>query len=116
MKALLHSEDVSEILASEDHWFVCRVKDAWTGKSKAGWRDYKINVQYSGVVFEIQVVLEGMLKARSQLDGHANYNKFRFLSECINYPQDVTYNGIVYPADASLPARLEVASYQYVRT
>lgn len=30
--------------------------------------------------------------------------------ECINYPQDVTYNGIVYPADASLPARLEVAS------
>jgi hypothetical protein len=66
-------------------WRVCRMKDTWTTLSKAGWRDYKVNVMHGGIVFEIQVVLDGMLKARSQLDGHASYNQFRFLSECISY-------------------------------
>lgn len=66
-------------------WDVCRMKDSWTGLSKAGWRDYKVNLVFSGIVFEIQVVLEGMMTARTKLDGHLAYNEFRFLYECVAY-------------------------------
>lgn len=69
-------------------WDVCRMKDSWTGLSKAGWRDYKVNVVFSGIVFEIQVVLEGMMTARTKLDGHLAYNEFRFLYECVAYLGD----------------------------
>lgn len=69
-------------------WDVCRMKDSWTGLSKAGWRDYKVNVVFSGIVFEIQVVLEGMMTARTKLFGHLAYNEFRFLYECVAYLGD----------------------------
>lgn len=69
-------------------WDVCRMKDSWTGLSKAGWRDYKVNVVFSGIVFEIQVVLESMMTARTKLDGHLAYNEFRFLYECVAYLGD----------------------------
>lgn len=69
-------------------WDVCRMKDSWTGLSKAGWRDYKVNVVFSGIVFEIQVVLDGMMTARTKLDGHLAYNEFRFLYECVAYLGD----------------------------
>lgn len=69
-------------------WDVCRMKDSWTGLSKAGWRDYKVNVVFSGIVFEIQVVLKGMMTARTKLDGHLAYNEFRFLYECVAYLGD----------------------------
>ena len=36
----------------------------------------------AGVVFEIQVVLKDMLLARSSLDGHAAYERFREKAEC----------------------------------
>lgn len=39
-----------------------------------GWRDYKVNVVFSGIMFEIQVVLEGIMTARTKLDGHVAYN------------------------------------------
>lgn len=69
-------------------WDVCRMKDSWTGLSKAGWRDYKVNIVFSGIVFEIQVVLDGMMTARTKLDGHLAYNEFRFLYECVAYLGD----------------------------
>lgn len=69
-------------------WDVCRMKDSWTGLSKAGWRDYKVNIVFSGIAFEIQVVLDGMMTARTKLDGHLAYNEFRFLYECVAYLGD----------------------------
>ena len=82
-----------------ERWHVCRIKDTWTGRSKAGWRDYKVNIKVAGVIFEIQIVLAGMMTARSRLNGHVAYNDFRFLYECI-----------LYLGDADLQRRLEVAS------
>lgn len=88
---LNHYEEASLPQQLEVHahgWDVCRMKDSWTGLSKAGWRDYKVNVVFSGIVFEIQVVLEGMMTARTKLDGHLAYNEFRFLYECVAYLGD----------------------------
>lgn len=84
-------EEASQPQQLEVHsrsWVVCRMKDSWTGLSKAGWRDYKVNVVFSGIVFEIQVVLESMMTARTKLDGHLAYNEFRFLYECVAYLGD----------------------------
>eukprot|EP00729_Bicosta_minor_P009270 gene9270-16861_t len=84
-------EEASQPQQLEVHshgWDVCRMKDSWTGLSKAGWRDYKVNVVFSGIVFEIQVVLESMMTARTKLDGHLAYNEFRFLYECVAYLGD----------------------------
>lgn len=39
----------------------------------------------NGIVFEIQVVLKGLMTARQKLDGHLAYNDFRFLYECVGY-------------------------------
>lgn len=88
METLSRDTEGSNLNAPSELWEVCRIKGTWAGRSKAGWRDYKVNIRYKGVVFEIQVVLESMLKARSQLDGHAKYNQFRFLSECITFLND----------------------------
>ena len=58
-----------------------RVKDRWTAPSGGGWRDFMLNVVINGVVFEVQVVLDSMLVARTALDAHKAYNQFRCFAE-----------------------------------
>ena len=60
---------------------VSRVKNRWTEPSGGGWRDVMINVVIEGYVFEVQLVLHGMLVARKALDAHAAYNQFRCFAE-----------------------------------
>lgn len=67
---LLNNHDMdTKVCVALERWDVCRIKDTWTGRSKAGWRDYKVNIRVAGVIFEIQIVLAGMMTARSRLDG-----------------------------------------------
>lgn len=60
---------------------IVRLKDRWTVPSEGGWRDLMLNVVIDDVVFEVQVVLQDMLKVRGTLDGHVAYNQFRCFSE-----------------------------------
>lgn len=60
---------------------IVRIKDRWTVPSDGGWRDFMVNVVIDKVVFEVQVVLQAMLKVRGTLDGHAAYNQFRCFFE-----------------------------------
>lgn len=77
--------DVMNAIYNNDQWKVCELKNTWTGLSKAGWRDYKVIVQFGGLLFEIQIALEHMVRARNFLDGHAAYAAFRNYYECIKY-------------------------------
>lgn len=81
--------DVMNAIYNNDQWKVCELKNSWTGLSKAGWRDYKVIVQFppttDGLLFEIQIALEHMVRARNFLDGHAAYAAFRNYYECIKY-------------------------------
>jgi hypothetical protein len=46
--------------------YVSRVKDRWTNPTSGGWRDLMLNVVVNDVVFEVQIVLQAMLKAGCQ--------------------------------------------------
>jgi hypothetical protein len=43
---------------------IARMKDRWNKPSPGGWRDLMLNIVVHGVVFEVQVVLHAMLRAR----------------------------------------------------
>ena len=60
---------------------IVRVKDRYSNPSGGGWRDLMVNVAINGVIFEIQIVLHSMYVARSALDAHTAYNKFRCFAE-----------------------------------
>jgi hypothetical protein len=64
---------------------ICRAKDRWATPSSGGWRDLMINVVVGErkAVFEIQVVLTAMYKARRNLDAHAAYSEFRCIAEVL---------------------------------
>jgi hypothetical protein len=60
---------------------ITRVKDRWTTPSDGGWRDLMINIVVNEIVYEVQVVLQAMKKARTALDAHKAYNQFRSFAE-----------------------------------
>lgn len=78
-------QEVLQALYAEESWDVCELKCTWEGLSKAGWRDYKVIVKFNGLLFEIQVALEIMMRSRNYLDGHVAYEKFRNIYECVKY-------------------------------
>lgn len=78
-------QEVIQALHAEKSWTICELKCTWQGLSKAGWRDYKVIVQFEGLLFEIQIALEIMMRSRNYLDGHVAYEEFRNIYECIKY-------------------------------
>lgn len=57
------------------------VEKGTDGKTSGGWRDLMLNVVIKGVVFEVQIVLSALLGARTVLESHKAYNKFRSFAE-----------------------------------
>ena len=65
--------------STEHDFTICRVKN--TFGSDQGWRKFQINVVIGTVVFEVQVALADMVKARTAFGGHKSYDKFRCFTE-----------------------------------
>ena len=71
---------------SQQHDFtIRRFKNTWDVATVAndGWRKFLVNVEVHGAICEVQVALKSMVMARTELDGHDAYNKFRCFKELL---------------------------------